>query len=1018
MLDFADADSICAEYVAGLFTVEKDATLDRLITNRKPENSRERSIGASRWLFPHPSQLGDTCLGPGECLRASGDDLPDFYHTVQTSEARTRSNAFGPRVPWASVAGLPAARRLLARQAGLRPPEFVRALQRTLPMGDVNATDFAQAAHVGALRAGGCCRKEEMVSYREPFPYRAPGAPGAQEWIMIDDRAITGVGPRALARAAEWTDVELVDCGMAAYDDANLFPKPSKQYRYKHDFALLGAEVWGCEGWLSTKRGSLLIALALSLGICRARAVPLDSLEVAASLWSNALLYQRLGFCIPDRIYEAIGAARKEGRSMLQVGDAARDELLALAVLSPFWGTDMRMPVSTRLLATDASGGARSGLGACATELEPAAATELWRHRARRGGYTGCLPRDKAAMRELLERLHDPDIDLFDAALEDDPEAARLTTDLRARVGQLCDACSWKESFRANADPYAHINAKELFAVRSALRRELAKGLQDTRQLVCVDSLVVLFVLVKGRSASRKLLTIVRSFACELLFAGVVLGLLPVPTKQNPSDAPSRHHRVRRGPAATTCSWARAFAARGAGPRRWPHEPARARREHFLLPEKADHGPTVAVPIVHEDGAVSPRDSGLSTASSAGTAGDGPRERDYSADLGARLISSEERSKRATVLADWHGWAAAAGADPDAMLAGVAPLEVVESLRQFGQFLYMSDRSRGDFAALVLAIADRRRDWRALLTGAWDIDRAWQALEPTVHHVPMSHVLFRAGVAVAALRQDTPMVLQQMAGFQGGVRPGEGRKLLRRDVVLPADLGSSDPDTYLIVRNPKCRGQQFSSQHVTVVDDTFGKVFSWALRNFDDNDPLWPDSDSQYLTRWDALFGRTLGVSTHAPRGVTPASLRAGSAVALYKATGGSLDAVQWHLRHQCRRTLSHYIQELPEALARGRLTGLTLRLVTRFAAVADAALVELMRTASPLPGFRRPRPQRPRAMLPPRARLQPPRRSAGAMTRELRALQDTQGWNTCQYDPSLGSSWHRQLPEGPGGAL
>jgi len=53
MLDFELADLLPANQAAGQFPFEKSEGVDRLISNRRPRNLQEESMGASGELFPH-----------------------------------------------------------------------------------------------------------------------------------------------------------------------------------------------------------------------------------------------------------------------------------------------------------------------------------------------------------------------------------------------------------------------------------------------------------------------------------------------------------------------------------------------------------------------------------------------------------------------------------------------------------------------------------------------------------------------------------------------------------------------------------------------------------------------------------------------------------------------------------------------------------------------------------------------------------------------------------------------------
>ena len=65
MLEFDVATEVERRYVAGQFPAAKSATRDRLITNRRPRNAIERSVGASAELFPHGTALAELQVPPG-----------------------------------------------------------------------------------------------------------------------------------------------------------------------------------------------------------------------------------------------------------------------------------------------------------------------------------------------------------------------------------------------------------------------------------------------------------------------------------------------------------------------------------------------------------------------------------------------------------------------------------------------------------------------------------------------------------------------------------------------------------------------------------------------------------------------------------------------------------------------------------------------------------------------------------------------------------------------------------------
>ena len=139
MLGFALDDSLPSGQCAGQFPHAKTADIDRLISNRRPRNSQEMPLGASKDLFPHGCLFCEKQLLPSMNWRGSGDDLQNMYHEFRVTEERALTNQFGPPVPFHKVRHLEAAKRLEASIGPIADHTLVRPLQTTLPMGDLNA---------------------------------------------------------------------------------------------------------------------------------------------------------------------------------------------------------------------------------------------------------------------------------------------------------------------------------------------------------------------------------------------------------------------------------------------------------------------------------------------------------------------------------------------------------------------------------------------------------------------------------------------------------------------------------------------------------------------------------------------------------------------------------------------------------------------------------------------------------------------------------------------------------------
>ena len=275
-------------------------------------------------------------------------------------------------------------------------------------------------------------------------------------------------------------------------------------------------------------------------------------------MWGHALLFRRAAWCYFDDVYHLVG--RLGGSTdWVTVDRPVVDELLTVALLSPLLGTNLRAQVRSELLCTDARGGVFTGVGAVRADVRPEVARELYRHRTRRGGYARAETPEEVRHRERSEywqKLLTARPDLAEALADDDDFDDIQAGPAGRWFGEVCKCVQWRRTFqyRSKGEP---INRGELRAVRTAVRRLLRGGHFGVRQIIGVDSSVVEGVLAKGRSSSRELNLLLRSLAADMLVGDIHLGILPLASKDNPADEPSREKRVRTADPAAAPDWAR-----------------------------------------------------------------------------------------------------------------------------------------------------------------------------------------------------------------------------------------------------------------------------------------------------------------------------------------------------------------------------------------------------------------------------------------------------------------------------
>jgi hypothetical protein len=188
----------------------------------------------------------------------------------------------------------------------------------------------------------------------------------------------------------------------------------------------------------------------------------------------------------------------------------ARVELVFLVTLAPLLMTDVFAPVSTLMVATDAS---LRGAGVCVCRVSEAEAWAVYARRIRRGWWAAALL--------------DPWGELDDAEAEDDEVSegrklrmSRVTKEViaRAQWETVVSFAFWFHEER--------IVLLEAHALLMALRW-LASNPENfgKRIIFLIDSMALLGALAKGRSSTRRLNRLCRRVAAMLLATRIRSGV-------------------------------------------------------------------------------------------------------------------------------------------------------------------------------------------------------------------------------------------------------------------------------------------------------------------------------------------------------------------------------------------------------------------------------------------------------------------------------------------------------------
>ena len=270
----------------------------------------------------------------------------------------------------------------------------------------------------------------------------------------------------------------------------------------------LDSVVWGAAFYrhiVSAERGRLSEIDVLTWSLACADTVLAATLASLLRYWSHVLLFRRAGFSV---LQEAYVTARLPSCVPVPLSQAVRTELLLLACLHPQFGSDLRAPVSSTVVGTDAT----VTRGAAVTaSVSPDVARRLIAGAEFRG-----------ADARLIDRVDLPD---EDAAPPADPALDAVLADWPWRV---CAAYAMEPD---------HTNAQELRVfVNFVVRRCRGAAAAGQRLVALLDNQAATGAAAKGRSSSRRMNRLLRRslHRAEVHRLGC-----------EPADPPSRRRSLR-----------------------------------------------------------------------------------------------------------------------------------------------------------------------------------------------------------------------------------------------------------------------------------------------------------------------------------------------------------------------------------------------------------------------------------------------------------------------------------------
>lgn len=501
----AEADD---QFGSGLFAVCKNLEWDRLIMDCRPANGRER--GLQKWTaMASASVLAQIELAADENLKMSGEDVQDYFYQFLISDSRKRRNVLVGLVDELELL------QIFGRKLHFDGPGFV--CLSTMAMGDLCACEFAQGSHLSVLFASGQLKPEELVMMHCPIPRSSLMIGVVIDDLVLLERVLSSSSDTSTAAASRLEPIKEM------YRKVGLPINEKKEFVDSPTGSFWGCEIDGVKGIMRPSSLRLWPLVMITARVACLGVVTFGLLESLVGSWVAILMFRRRLLSLLSCCFDILSLEVAKG-TVFRLSGVAKDELFAIAVCGPLAFVNLRAETLPTIRATDSSDW---GSAAVSAELPVSIAREAMRHSLTKSRWTHLLPPFKA-----WQKAHD----LLHPS-EELPSGDMYNTHPLWTL--LARGLHYKEEWRAQHTKKRHINFTELSAF---LREEarIAANHGSVRFLGGLDSQVSLGALVKGRSASKPLNSLLQRSLPVVIGGDIYSGVGFFPSGVNRADAPTR----------------------------------------------------------------------------------------------------------------------------------------------------------------------------------------------------------------------------------------------------------------------------------------------------------------------------------------------------------------------------------------------------------------------------------------------------------------------------------------------
>lgn len=514
-LSLAPESKVRPSHLCGVFSLVKDQEKDRMILDARPPNLLEEAMVDWTKTLGAVTALVQIELKPNCNLYMSGTDLCDYYYCYRVSKLRARRNALAFPLTPQQAASFQCFDQTMRNHTKLYP------CLSTLAMGDNQAVELGQCAHVKLGITAGAFTPSELLTVHGRAP-RGAIACG----VVIDDVLISEQLSSDLAE--RYTEGEnRLDRLCEEYLQRGPKPHPRKTFRKAEKTECWGALIDGRTGLVRAAPKRLIPLMWISARVALLGVATVGLLQILTGSWISILQVRRRTLCLLDHLYAAQQGRGQE--DLVELSGEAKSELWSLCALGGIAVADLRAQSHGELFLSDASEEFTASVKA---PVSKELVCELHRHCLARGAWSKLLTPWQSWLRSHGQLWEEEEL----------PAGVPLVS--HPLWVELSEVVQFHLHHKKPCKPGRHINLLELQSILEVEER-LALRRQDCRYVLGADSQVALAVLVKGRSSSASLNTLLRKSLPTVLGCGLYGSYGFIPSLANVADDPTRSVVIR-----------------------------------------------------------------------------------------------------------------------------------------------------------------------------------------------------------------------------------------------------------------------------------------------------------------------------------------------------------------------------------------------------------------------------------------------------------------------------------------